>query len=339
MRTFKYISIFLVVVVGILCVWHLRSPYLQYNGKIFGTYYSVKIKSNIKNNELKDKIKQTLKDVNDHMSMFEKDSEVSVINRTNKNERILLSPEMQYLLEQAAIINQQSSGAFDPTVGRLVNLWGFGTTKMNDVPKEEYIKKALESTGFAKHLTFDNNYQFLVKDNSLAQLDLSAIAKGYGVDKVAELLEKEGYTDFVVEIGGEVRGKGSNAETPNGWNVGVARPSEKGFENAFVLTFSDYAAATSGDYRNFFYKDGKRYAHTISPFDGHPVEHNLASVTVFNKKCMLADAYATAIMALGEKKGLEFADKYDIPAVFFIRNQDDVVTMQMSQTAIALIGK
>lgn len=338
MRLFKYFSISLILIILVVYARSNYGPYQTMSGKIFGTYYSIKIKTDNINNGLHHKVKQTLKAVNHQMSVFDALSEVSRINKSPAGQEIQLSLEMSFLLQAAFKVHQQSKGAFDPTVGKLVNLWGFGTDKLTKIPNQTQIDEALRHTGFTK-LKFANNFKSLKKTDKDVYLDLSSIAKGYGVDKVAELLENEGYHDYIVEIGGEVRASGVKNDKKDGWSLGVAKPDEQGSDNALVVDISDYAVATSGDYRNFFYQDGRRYAHTISPQDGKPVEHNLASATVFHNSCMLADAYATAIMSLGEVSGLAMANRLNLPVILFVRNSDNSTTMLNSNAANALLEK
>lgn len=172
-------------------------------------------------------------------------------------------------------------------------------------------------------------------------LNLSAIAKGYAVDRIALLLKQEGYQNFVIDIGGEIYASGEKSDANKGWNIGIAVPKLDNApeQNAAVIRLRNMAVATSGDYRNYYYKDNKRYSHTISPQTGYPVEHNLASATVFDTTCMRADALATAFMAMGEKKGLVFADKNKIAVIFFVRNENNEIRMIASQKARELLDE
>lgn len=338
MRTFRYISIFLVAITALLCWQRYQSPYQLLEGKIFGTYYKIKIKTNNINNKLQEKVKQTLKQVNHQMSVFDPNSEISQINQTAAAKSIKLSAEMSEIMRSSALIYRQSSGAFDPTVGKLVELWGFGTKEQKTVPDTAKIKEILAYTGFSK-LKFADDFSSLQKSDARTYINLSAIAKGYGVDKIAELLENEGYHDFLVEIGGEIVARGSNRKG-EGWVIGVAAPAASHSNNIMAVGLKDYAVATSGDYRNYFYENHHRYAHTISPKTGYPVEHNLASVTVFASNCMSADAYATAIMSLGEDKGMTFAKQHNLPIIMIIRDQaQQKFKLEYSPAARDLIGE
>ena len=168
----------------------------------------------------------------------------------------------------------------------------------------------------------------LSKKNKEIQINLSAIAKGYAVDRISKMLENKGYNNFIVEIGGEVRVKGNRAKKEKGWNIGVARPEENSVTSyEYVIKLKNMSVATSGDYRNYFYIDDKKYSHTIDPKTGYPVEHSLSSVTVFDEECTKADALATGIMSMGEKKGLSFANNYNIPVIMFVQTEDGFRTI------------
>ncbi len=297
------------------------------------TYYRIKIRSPKENNLLHNSIKKELQRINEEMSVFEANSEISLINRDDTGEWIELSPEMSAVMKTAYNIYNKSNGYFDPTVGRLVDLWGFGTSKgTQKTPDDKLIKDTLKTTGFDK-IRFSNNFTRVKKTNPETKINLSAIAKGYGVDRIAALLEENGYTDYVVEIGGEVKAKGDRSKESKGWNVAVVTPNTQTNENAYIVPLKNYAVATSGDYRNFFYYNNKRYSHTISPKTGYPVEHSLASATVFHKNCTTADALATAIMAMGEKQGLNFANDNNLFVILFVREDSNKFKALLSNKA------
>ncbi len=315
MRLAKYFSITALLLGLGFFISREQPQYLIFDGNIFGTTYHIKIRSTCQDTGLHDKIKAELAKVNAAMSMFEEDSEVSRINQAPAGKELVLSKDMSFLLQRAATVFRQSGGAFDPTIAPLVNLWGFGPDGAGKMPIREEINRALHHVGFDK-LRFDKEFKTLHKTDDNLALDLSALAKGYGVDKVASLLAGEGYGDYIVEIGGEVRAAGSRDARGTPWTLGLNAP-EKGSRNILALDISGMAAATSGDYRNYRVdKNGKHYAHIISPQTGLPVRSSLASVTVFAKLCVDADAYATALMAMGNKKALDFADRHNIAAIF-----------------------
>lgn len=338
MRLLKYFSI-IAIVIGIgFCIRQGQPRYQIFSGHIFGTVYHIKLRSSKEDKTLHDRIKEELALINGQMSVFEEDSEISKINRAPRGRDIELSDNMGYLLKHAQKIYNQSEGAFDPTIGPLIDFWGFGPGKVQKAPKPAEIRKRLQYVGFNK-LKFDSGFKKIHKTDRRTQLNLSAIAKGYGVDKVAELLEKYGYHDYVVEIGGEIRVSGSrdNAGTP--WTVGISEPNENG-ANAIAVDLSAGAVATSGDYHNYrTAEDGTRYSHTISPRTGLPVRDRLASVTVFSDFCIDADAYATAMMSMGYEKAAAFADKYEIAAIFFIHDEQGGFSKHYSSFAQSQMEK
>lgn len=340
MRLFKYISILAVAALGAYFLFFRDNPYQEISGRTFGTYYDVKIRTEHKNRLLLQKIKNELEQINAEMSVFEPGSEINNINDAAAEQPIDLSDNMSDVMRSAREVYRLTDGSFDPTVGQLVDLWGFGAGRHADIPTDELIKETLKNVGFNK-LSFSNNYKTLQKNSRSLMLNLSAIAKGYAVDRIAALLKQEGYQNFVIDIGGEIYASGEKSDTNKGWNIGIAVPKlDNGPEqNAAVIRLHNMAVATSGDYRNYYYKDNKRYSHTISPQTGYPVEHNLASATVFDTTCMRADALATAFMAMGEKKGLNFADKNKIAVIFFIRNENNEVRMIASQEAQKLLDE
>lgn len=335
-RLFKYFSLFIILTAGILYYMHIRSPYQIMAGETMNTYYRIKIRTNKPNNLLHNSVREELQRINEEMSVFDTMSEISQLNRDDSGEWIELSPRLSEVMRDAYRAYNESNGYFDPTVGKLVDLWGFGSSKNKKLPAPEEIKEALKSTGFNK-LRFNGDFSRVMKTNPETYTNLSALAKGYAVDRIAKLLAHMGYTDYVVEIGGEVKAAGDRIEGGDGWNIAVVEPNTEANKNAYVVALKDYAVATSGDYRNFFYYNDKRYSHTISPKDGYPVEHNLASVTVFNASCMHADAMATAIMAMGEKKGLAFANNNNLAAILFVREGDGQFKALVSKKAQKLL--
>jgi len=272
---------------------------------------------------LKRDVDALLARVNQSMSTYIPDSELSRLNSAPAGTRIKVSKDLFMLLQHALNIAQITNGSFDPTIGPLVNLWGFGPKKgPRLMPTEAQIQKAKKSVGYQNIKLWPQSLEVL-KERQNMYVDLSASAKGYGVDQVAELLEEKGISNFLVEIGGEMRVKGRK---PDGaWLVAIESPvaGERSIQK--VLKLSDSAIATSGDYRNFFEDQGKRYSHTIDVATGHPIQNLMASVTVIDSKsCMNADAWATAITALGPEQGLAMAKKQGIMAyIIFYRPQAD----------------
>ncbi len=308
-------------------------PYpFTYTDGIMGTQFTIKISQlppAIESKPLQQEIKALLDKINGQMSTYLPDSDLSRLNQSRSPDWQAVPAELYSVLKASELIHQQSQEAFDISVGKLVNLWGFGADPMTfKAPDSAVIQQALLSTGarFLK-LTEPN----LVKKNKLdLSLDLSAIAKGYAVDKVAELLGAKEIKHYMVEIGGEIRLKGHNIEG-KAWRIAIEKPSPQQRMIQKVLPISDIAMATSGDYRNYFEQDGVRYSHTLDPRTGMPINHRLASVTVLNKSCMNADAWATALSVLGEDKGLILAEKRQLAAYFIVKT--DAGFAELSTTA------
>ena len=268
----KVLYCFLTVVLMVGC--SQRASYRQNQGFVFGTIYNITYESAT---DWQSEIEAELQKVDNEFSMFNEQSTVARLNRDESVDTSAMFREV-YLLAQK--VNQDTDGAFDISVAPLVNAWGFGF-KHQQMPTPEQVDSLLK-----------------IRD----QMDFSAIAKGYGCDVVARLLEQKGVSNYMVEIGGEVVLKGENPRQTL-WHVGVTKPVEDSLstegELQAVLTMTDRAMATSGNYRNFYYKDGQRYAHTIDPRTGYPVQHNILSATVLADDCATADAYATSFMVLG----------------------------------------
>lgn len=314
MRIFHYISIFVFMGIIALFIYQYSPHYQIIKGEIFGTYYNIKIKTDTKNNELKNKVKEKLEEINSLMSVFDPNSEISRINDAPAKQRIELSSSMQHVIKAADKVYWQTKGYFDPSLGKLIDLWGFGASSSLNPSKEE-IKNALQVSGFNK-LKFAKDFQYITKTNSQTMLNLSAIAKGWATDEIAALLDSEGYDNYLVEIGGEIKTKGYR-ENQAAWTIGINRPTANSSDNIMVISLSNMAVATSGNYRNFYSVDGKILGHTISFETGEPVETEVASVSVFHNSCMMADAYATAIVAMGVEKGLEFANRQKLKVIIF----------------------
>ncbi len=310
------------------------------SGKTMGTTYNVKIvasKSNIPRID-QEKIYQTIERLNEHvnaqMSTWQPDSTLSKFNDFKSTETFSLdtSPatdnvpsgatSMLHVLEMAQNISMLSDGAFDITVGPLVNLYGFGPDpKLESLPTNEQIDTLRPRIGYEKlHLNHDE--QTLRKDNPQMYVDLSAIAKGYGVDLIAEHFDTLGIENYMVEIGGEVRTRGLNRDGKP-WQIAIEKPSDGKRAIHRVLSLRDIAMATSGDYRNYYLaEDGSRISHTIDPRTDRPIQHNTASVTVLDPSCTRADALATAMMVLGPDAGLELANRAGLAVLFLVRSED-----------------
>lgn len=286
-----------------------------------GTTYSVKYFAEEETPDIKlleEKINKLLVDLNNEMSTYIKTSEISKFNKTKKiNTPFKISADFYKTLEISLEVASKSMGFFDPTIGPLVNLWGFGPDGKRKVPSLEEVRRAKLSVGYKKLSLVEDA---LIKKVPDLYLDLSASAKGYGVDLIAEFLEKSSVENYMVEIGGEVKTLGSKNQLP--WKIGIETPdsSQNGAPIHKILKLKKEAVATSGNYRNFFEDQGKRYSHTIDFRTGNPVENNLASVTVVHPdSCAKADAWATALMAMGAEVGLVFAEENKLMAFFIYR--------------------
>ncbi len=290
-----------------------------------GTSFSIKISSfpdNIPQKQLKSQIDSVLNEINQKMSTYLDNSEVSQFNHSQSIEWQHSSEDLIRVLLEAKKVSDLTQGAFDVTVGPLVNLWGFGPDpRVFKSPEKNKIDQRLNQVGYKK-LLIDKKLLKIKKIIPDLYLDLSALAKGYAVDKVAELLEEHGFLNYLVEIGGELRLKGKNI-SDNPWQIGIEKPVVNGRLIQKVLPVTNISMATSGDYRNYFEDNGVRYSHTIDPRTGKPITHKLASVTIFTNTTMEADAIATAIMVLGPQEGFDFAEKYKIAAYFLIKTDDD----------------
>ena len=293
---------------------------VKISGSKFGTSYQITIVADQPAPaDLAERIDAALDVVDLSMSTYKSESELSQFNRLPVAEEVAASPELWTVLQTSRQIWQQSAGAFDPSVGPLVDLWGFGPQITNDrIPEDNGIAQALANMGY-QHLILNSDEQTISKALPLS-LDLSAVAKGYAVDQVADLLEMLALPDYLVEVGGEMRVSGRN---PKGqpWRIAIETPDAMGQVDN-VITRESAAVATSGDYRNYFEKDGKRYSHSIDPRTGRPIEHRLASVTVVADRCIDADAWATAFLVMGDEAALEIANRQSI-AVYMLVKADE----------------
>ncbi|MDA1163645.1 MAG: FAD:protein FMN transferase [Planctomycetota bacterium] len=270
---------------------------------------------------LRNRINARLDDIENMMSTWRTDSELSRFNVSESTDWFAVSKDVTVVVAEAQRIWKMSDGAFDPTVAPLIRLWHFAEEPGDQtLPLDEAIQAAKANTGFDQ-IEVRANPPALRKRIPQLELNLSAIAKGFAVDAISELLVKHGYQNHLVEIGGEMRSSGAKHENsrPTPWVAGIERPDAWPQVLFATLPLKNQAIATSGDYRNFFEVDGQRYSHTIDPDTGRPVTHDLASVTVLAPRCMTADALATAIEVMGPDRGLEFARENDLPVLMITR--------------------
>lgn len=303
----------LILIIGsIYIIAQQRSaPYQKDEGFIFGTVYHITYQND---NNLKQNIEAELEKVNKTFSTFDSTSIISLINQ---NKPVKINDMFAEIFDLSEEISTETEGAFDITVAPLVNLWGFGF-KAGQKPTKEKIDSLRLLVGYNKVKLYENGVK---KKNPKIMLDCSAVAKGYGSDIVARYLREQGVKNFMVEIGGEIVTSGLS-ENRLPWKIGVTKPSDNktdmNQEVETILNVTDKAMATSGNYRNFYYKGGKKYAHTIDPKTGYPVQHSLLSATVLAKNCATADAYATSFMVMGVEKAEALLEKHPELMAYFI---------------------
>jgi thiamine biosynthesis lipoprotein len=294
-------------------------------GPTMGTSYNITIVSspdNIDKYDLQIDIDRLLIDINRQMSTYIPDSEISSFNRSSVNTWKSISPDFFTVLELSQSISLLTDGRFDITIGPLVDLWGFGADNYESqkVPDADLLASTLANVGW-NNLVLDSQNKAIKKLRPIS-INLSAIAKGYGVDKVAELLTSKKIDNYLVEIGGEVRTRGLNKES-NPWRLGIEEPSLVQKSVQRVVALSNQAIATSGDYRNYFEENGTRFSHTLDPTSGMPVKHNIASVSVIAEDAATADALATALNVLGEKAALQLTEAENIAAYFIFYDNEN----------------
>jgi thiamine biosynthesis lipoprotein len=298
---------------------------VEFSGAAMGTTWNVKLAIPPGGGappDLQAAVSARIEDLEQSMSTYREDSELSEFNRYAGGDWFPVSPALCEVVAAALEIGAASGGAFDVTVGPLVDLWGFGPAGSRDAPPgEDEIERAIDRTG-ADQLRADCDRPALRKNRPELQVDLSAIAKGYAVDEVSELLDDYGFTDYLVEIGGELRARGSHPAGRD-WSIGIEMPDPEGRTVRSVLALVDRAVATSGDYRNFFEFEGRRYSHTIDPRTGEPVTHDVAAVTVVAASAMTADAWATALLVLGPGEAERIAEDRGLAVLLQDRNQSD----------------
>ena len=311
-----HLPFLLFLIIGTIIIVSENKPtYRTQQGKIFGTLYTVTYEHN---EDLQPLIIDALQAVDASLSPFNKKS---IISHINNNERFCVDTLFSEVFRNAQVIYEESHGAFDPTVAPLVNAWGFGFKQSSNITVST-IDSLLALVGLHR-VTLNNG--LITKSDPRIMLDFSAIAKGYGSDCVARVLDSCGVQNYMVEIGGEIVIKGHN-KNGNPWGIGINKPIDDSLstnqELQTVLRLTDCAIATSGNYRNYYYKDGVKYAHTIDPRTGYPVQHSLLSATVIADNCMRADALATAFMVLGVDSAMTYCKLHPEIDGYFIVSAD-----------------
>lgn len=310
-------------------------------GNTMGTTYHISWvaeKDGNKSNDpesLKEAVDLRLKQINAIMSTYDTSSELSLINQSSEsNQNVEITAELADVLSVSRYVYEHSDGLFDVTVGPLVNAWGFGPTPdIHNELNDEAIADLLGKIG-SQHwrISVAGEKSRLRKDQPL-YIDLSAVAKGWAVDEIARLLEQRGISSFLAEIGGELKTKGVKPDGSQ-WKIAIERPVANPLEAQqvqLILSPGDKGVATSGDYRNYYEVKGERYSHTINPFTGKPIKHELASVTVVHNDCAYADAWATALNVAGPKAGMALAEKNQLAVYMIVRNNNGFDELASSQ--------
>lgn len=291
----------------------------DFQGGTMGTTWSVKLvtEQQVDQTAVQEGVQAVLDEVNARMSNWDPASDVSVFNRSPAG-CYQVSPLTAEVVAASQEISRLTEGLFDATLGPLIQLWGFGAEFTADqMPNPEAIEEILSGIGYQKLHLSENQ---LCKDTDELFVNLSATAKGYGVDRVAEYLQQKGFDRYLVEVGGEIRVQGLNHQD-QAWRIGIEVPMDQLVSGQVqqVVALDGMALATSGDYRNYFVHQGIRYSHIINPRTGYPVPQELASVTVLHQSTLWADGWATAMLALGPEKGMALAEQMDIPTYFVLR--------------------
>lgn len=306
----------LFLIIGTILILRKQAPYQTNQGLIFGTTYKITYQSD---DNLKDEIETELQKVDYSLSPFNKKSTITAINNNTSLKADTMFTQVFNLSKQ---ISDETGGAFDITVAPLVNAWGFGF-KNSVLPDSAQVDSLLQFIGINKINLVNGE---IVKTDSRITLDCSAVAKGFGVDCVARLLDRKGVKNYMIEIGGELVMKGQNASMQP-WHIGINKPIDDSLavnqELQTVLEISNASMATSGNYRNYYYKDGKKFAHTIDPRTGYPVQHNILSATVIADNCATADAYATAFMVLGLDSARAICNSHDELDAYLIYSDEN----------------
>ena len=293
------------------------------NGYTMGTTYSIKIYSKefINNVDLKESVEYKLNYLNSIFSTYSDSTEISKIN-LSKSKTINLSDDLAFVLNKAIYYSRLSDGLYDPTVFPLVDLWGFGPTNINSKPNKNKINDLLKNVSY-KYISL--NEKELLLSNSNLYIDLNSIAKGYAVDSISNLLLNMGFSDFMVEIGGEVKCVGENNK--NNWIIGIINPKDE--NNLIKTNLKNMSIATSGNYNNYLIYEDVRYPHIINPKTGWPINNNIISASVITESCIDADAIATILMLLPYDEGIELVNNMNnVESLLFIDNNNEITMLK-----------
>ena len=310
-KSFLWLAFLILATIWILARRNQKAEFNTASGFVFGTVYKIAYQHDA---DLKPEIEAELKRFDQSLSPF---NDSSIISRVNRNEELVTDSFFQTCFNRSIEISRETKGAFDITIAPLANAWGFGFKK-GAFPDSLMIDSLLQITGYEK-VKLENGK--VVKQDPSVMLSCSAVAKGYSVDVIARLLDRKGIKNYMVDIGGEVVVKGKNA-TGDLWRIGINKPYDDSLavkqDIQVVLNLTDLGMATSGNYRNYYYKDGKKYAHTIDPRTGYPVQHSILSSTVIAEDCMTADALATSFMVMELEEAEKFCKANPMIDAYFI---------------------
>jgi thiamine biosynthesis lipoprotein len=326
----KTIFFFLIVCSITACSSPDVDSEVHLSGQTMGTTYNVKFPSNdsVAIDVLDKAIVTRLYEINKLMSTYDPESELSRFNQYRFTESFDVSSETALVLSEAIKLGKFSRGVLDVTVGPLVNLWGFGPTQRPETtPTENNVAEVRQFTGLDKIKLIGNK---LSKSHPMVYVDLSTIAKGYAVDELARLVEEAGLTNYLVEIGGEMRVNGKKAND-DPWRIAIEKPVTQERAIQRIVSIGDNAVATSGDYRNYFEENGVRYSHLINPNTGKPIQHNTVSVTVVHPSSMVADGLATAFIVMGFEEAKRLAESNDLAILVIRKDGDEYIEYTSSQ--------
>ena len=314
----KNIFKYLLIVILITSCKEEKVENVRLSGNVFGTTYNVQYNSPVTEVDFQEQFDKLFYIINKSMSTYQVNS---VISKINRNEEVSIDSYFRKVFDASKEIYAATNGAFDPTIGALVNVWDFGSSEGIKNLDAATIDSLMQSVGFDKVTRDDEK---IIKQNDGTVIDFSAIAKGYSVDVIAGFLDTQNVESYLVEIGGEIRAKGINLRSGNPWKIGVEYPNFDGSQSVMkAISLTDEAMATSGTYRKFKVdKNGNKYAHIINPKTGYSSKNNVLSVSVITKDCMTADAYATALMTMRIQGIKDFADKHTELKVFVIFEND-----------------
>lgn len=291
----------------------------SFSGVTMGTTYTVKVVGNTGISQ--QKINDRLKQINQIFSTWDVGSELSLLNNQSINQWVSVSDELFYVLKKSKEINQKTNGYFDPGIGHLIDVWGFGSKKITQKPSRDKVLKAFRNSSI-RYLTLKDGVNKTVRKTKDVRINLSAIAKGYAVDAIAKLLSTQNY---LVEIGGEVKSGGNNNGKP--WIVGVEQPNNA---KPIPMTLNNQAIATSGNYRNYSIWEDKHYMHILNPNNGLPANSDLSSVSVLHMQTTSADAYATAMMAMGSQNAIILAKRLKLSVILVLNQQQNFKVIKIN---------